>query len=95
MNQVLRRHNEGIARWLDEQHNRRKEVNSRNPRRTGQLSIIRFCGSTESRRQHNTSFQTRLQEAWKATLPTVTETSNTNDGDRSLDGHPPGEEPPD
>ena len=95
VNQVLRRHNEGIAQWLDEQHNRRKEVYSRTSRRTGQLSIIGFCGSTESRRQHNTSFQTRLQEARKASLPTVTETSNTNDGDRSLDGHPPGEEPPD
>ena len=94
-NHVLRRHNEGIARWLNEQHNRRKEVSTRTTIRTGQLSIIGFCGSTESRRQHNNNFQTRLQEARKAILSTIPETSNTSDGDRSPEGHPPEEEPPD
>ena len=96
INHVLRRHNEGIARWLDEQHNCRKEVSTtRTTLRTGQFSIIGFCGSTESRRQHNSNFQTRLQEARKATLPTPPETSNMSDWDRSPDGHPPAEEPPD
>ena len=94
-NRVLRRQNEGIARWLDEQHNRRKEISTRTTRSTGQLSIIGFCGSAESRRQNNYTFQTRLQEARKAVLPTLPETSNTSDGDRSTDGHPPAEEPPD
>ena len=92
---VLRRHNEGIARWLDEQHNRRKEVSTRTTIRTGQLSIIGFCGSTESRRQHNHNFQTRLQEARRANLPTLIETPNKSDGDRSPEGRPPAEKPPD
>ena len=94
-NHVLRHHNEGIARWLDEQHNRRKEVSTRTTRRTGQLLIIGFCGSTESHRQHNSNFQTHLQEARKATLPTQPAMSNTSDGDCLPDGHPPAEEPPD
>ena len=77
------------------QHNRRKEVLARAKRSAGQLSMIGFCGSKESRRQHNTNFQTRLQEARRANLPTVIETPNTSDGDRSPEGRPPAGGPPD
>ena len=55
-------------------------------RRTGQLSIIRFMRPIDNRRQRKRNFQTRVQDARRAALPT---SSNTVDGDRSSD------EPPD
>ena len=85
--QILNRNNDGISRWLEQQHNRRKEVLER---ASGQLSILSFCGSPLARRQNKHSFLTRIQEARRANLPTPTETPNTSDGD-----HSPAEEPPD
>ena len=74
---------------------RRKGIRARTQQRSGQLSILRFRGTRESRRVNNAAFQTRLQEARRAQLPLPTETPDTSDGDRSLDGRPPTEEPPD
>ena len=85
--QIINRNNDGISRWLEQQHNRRKEVLART---SGQLSILSFCGSQLARRQNKHSFLTRIQEARRANLPTPTETPNTSDGD-----HSPAEEPPD
>ena len=47
---------------------------------------LSFLLPVETRRQNNSSFQTRLQEVRRANLPT---SSNTVDGDQSS------EEPPD
>ena len=52
---------------------------------TDQLSIIRFMKPVENRRQHNSNFQTRRQDATRAALPT---SSNTVNGDQSSEGPP-------
>ena len=92
---ILRCNNEGIARWLELQHMRRKEILSWTQQRSGQLSILSFRGTRESCRDNNTAFQMRLQEARRAQLPIPTETPDTSDGDCLLDGRPPTEDPPD
>ena len=92
---ILHRHNEGIARWLDQQHAFSDAIVAHTKRNTGQLLILSFCGTPDSRRQHNSSFQTRLQDARQAHLPTSIELSQTSEGDHSHGGRPPAEEPPD
>ena len=56
------------------------------PQRTGRTSIISFMRSIETRRQYNSTFQTRQQEARRAALAA---NLNTVGGGRSS------EEPPD
>ena len=55
----------------------------------------RFMGTIASRRQQNLNFQGSLQEARRANLPVINETTTASDGDHSHGGTPPSEEPPD
>lgn len=92
---ILRKHNDGIVRWLDQQHSFRDSILTRTRCQTGQLSMLSFVRSPEDRQQHNESFQTRLQETRRAELPIEPESSGPSDGDRPPEGNPPAEEPPD
>ena len=62
---------------------------------TGQLTMDRFMGTTVSWRQQYLNFQGSLQEARRANLPVINETTTASDGDHSHGGTPPSEEPPD
>ena len=92
---ILHRNNEGIARWLDQQHAVRDSRRKRTSQTTGQLTMDRFMGTRASRRDHNLIFQGSLQEARRANLPVINETTTASDGDHSHGGTPPSEEPPD
>ena len=70
-------------------------MRSRVSQTTGQLTMDRFMGTALVRRQQNLSFQGRLQEARRANLPDINETTTASDGDHSHGGTPPSEEPPD
>ena len=72
--------------WLDHRYDDRAETMKAIAQRTVQSSIISFTRPIEFRRQNNCKFQTCLQNARRAALPT---SSNTVDGDRLS------EEPPD
>ena len=80
---------------IDQQHAFRDAVVAHTKRNTGQLLILNFCGTPDSRRHHNSNFQTFLQEACRANLPTPIEMPQTSEGDHSPGGSPPAEEPPD
>ena len=82
---ILSRKNNTIAKWLDRRYKDRAQEMKAIDQRTGQTSILRFMRSVDTRRQYNSTFQTRWQEARQAALPT---NSNTVDGDQSS------EEPP-
>lgn len=58
---ILHRNNEGIARWLDQQYAYRASMRTRANQTTGQLTMDRVMGTATVRRQHNLSFQGRLQ----------------------------------
>ena len=92
---ILHRNNEGIARWLDQQHAIRDSRRKRTSQTTGQLTMDRFMGTRASRRDQNLIFQGSLQEARRANLPVINETTTASDGDHSHGGTPPSEEPPD
>ena len=92
---ILHRNNEGIARWLDQQHAVRDSRRKRTSQTTGQLTMDRFMGTRASRRDQNLIFQGSLQEARRANLPVINETNTASDGDHSHGGTPPSEEPPD
>ena len=83
---VLSKNNDAIAKWLDRRYDDRAKFIETFKRNTGKQSIFSFLIPAETRRQNNSAFQTRLQEARRANLPT---SSNTVDGDQSQ------EEPPD
>ena len=83
---ILSKNNDAIAKWLDRRYDDRAKFIETFKRNTGKQSIFSFLIPAETRRQNNSAFQTRLQEARRANLPT---SSNTVDGDQSQ------EEPPD
>ena len=84
--QILKKNNDAIAKWLDRRYtDRAKQLKSIN-NKSGQTSLLSYFIPAEIRREHNQAFQTRIQEARRASLPT---SSNTVDGDQSS------EEPPD
>ena len=77
---ILSRNNDAIAKWLDRRYEDRAKAMKTLSKRTGQMSMFSFLLPLETRRQNNRIFQTRLQEARRAALPT---SSNTVDGDQS------------
>ena len=83
---ILTRNNDAIAKWLDQRHADRTKLKKALNRNNGQTTMLRFLIPAENRRENNQAFQTRIQEARRASLPT---SSNTVDGDQSS------EEPPD
>ena len=83
---ILSKTNDAIAKWLDRQYEDCSKIMKTLKRKTGQQSIFSFLIPAETRRQNNSAFQTCLQEARSANIPT---SSDTVDGDQSS------EEPPD
>ena len=83
---ILKRNNDAIAKWLDRRHANHAKLMKSLKRNTGQMSMLRYLIPAENRRENNQAFQTRIQDARRARLPT---SSNTVDGDQ------PSEEPPD
>ena len=83
---VLSKNKGAIAKWLDRQFEDRAKAMKTINQRTGQTSIFSFLLPLETKRQNNSTFQTLLQEARQAAVPT---SSITVDGYQSL------EEPPD
>ena len=73
---VLSKNKGAIAKWLDRQFEDRAKAMKTINQRTGQTSIFSFMLPLETRRQNNSTFQTRLQEARRAALLT---SSNTVD----------------
>ena len=82
---ILKKNN-AIAKWLDRQYADCAKMMKALKRNTGQMTMLRFLIPAENRRENNQAFQTRIQEARRASLST---SSNTVDGDQSA------EEPPD
>ena len=83
---ILTKNNDAIAKWLDQRYADRTKLKKALNRNNGQMTMLRFLIPEENRRENNQAFQTRIQEARRARLPT---SSNTVDGDQSS------EEPPD
>ena len=83
---ILSRNNDAIAKWLDRRYEDRAKLIETLKRKTGQTSMLSLLLPVETRRQNNSSFQTRLQKVRRANLPT---SSNMVDGNQSS------EEPPD
>ena len=79
---ILRKTKNAIAKWLDRRYEYYAKLMKTLKQNTGQMSIFRFLLPAENRRQHNQAFQTRIQEAIQANLPT---SSNMVDGDQSLE----------
>ena len=77
---LLRKTNDAIAKWLDRRSEDRAKLMKTLKRTTVQMSIFGFLIPAENRREHNQAFQTHIQEARRASLPT---SSNTVDGDQS------------
>ena len=75
---ILSRNNDAIAEWIDRRYEDLAQAMKAIDQRTGQMSILRFMRSADDRRQYSDTFQTRLQEARRAALPT---SSNTVDVD--------------
>ena len=82
---ILSRNSDAIAKWLDRQFEDRAKPMKAINQRTGQTSIISFVRTLGTRRQNNSTFQTRQQEARRAALLT---NSNTVDGDQSTEESP-------
>ncbi len=83
--QILKKNNDAIAKWLDRRYaDRAKQLKSITSK-LGQTSLLRYFIPAETRREHNQAFQTRIQEARRASLPT---SSNTVDGDQSSEDPP-------
>ena len=81
----LKKNNNVIAKWLDRRYaDRAKQLKSIN-NKSGQTSLLSYFIPAEIRREHNQAFQTRIQEARRASLPT---SSNTVDGDQSSEDPP-------
>ena len=82
---ILSKNNDAIAKWLDRRYEDRARAMKTIDQRTGQTSIFSFMLPLETRRQNSSTFQTRIQEARRAALPT---SSNTVDGDQSSEELP-------
>ena len=83
---ILSRNNDAIAKWLDRRYEDRAKAMKTSNQRTGQTSMFSFLLPLETRRQNNSTFQTLLQEARQAAVPTSSIT---------VDGYQSSEEPPD
>ena len=80
MSNYTKKKNDAIGKWLDRRYEDRTRAIKARAQRTGQTSIISLVRPIELRRQNNSKFQIRLQDARRAALPTR---SNTVDGHRS------------
>ena len=76
----MRKTNDAIAKWLDRQSEDHAKLMKTLKQTTGQLSIFSYLIPAENRRQNNQAFQTRIQEAKRASFST---SSNTVGGDQS------------
>ena len=74
---ILKKINDTIAKWLDCRYEDHAKLMKALKRNTGQTSMLCYLPA-ENRRQNNQAFQTRIQGARQANLPT---SSNTVDGD--------------
>ena len=83
---ILKRNNDAIAKWLDRRYADCAKLMKSFKRNTGQMSMLRYLIPAENGQENNQAFQTCIQEARRARLPT---SSNMVDGDQLS------EEPPD
>ena len=67
---ILSKNNDAIVKWLNCQYEDCAKIMNTLKRKTGQLSMLSFWLPAETRRQNNSAFQTHLQEARRANLPT-------------------------
>ena len=68
---ILTKNNDAIAKWLGCRYDDRAEAVKAMAQQAGQLSIISFMRLIKNRRQHDSNFQTRLQDATRAAFPTT------------------------
>ena len=60
---VLSKNNDVIAKWIDRRYEDLAKAMKATGQQTGQTSIISFMRTIEHRRQFNSDYQTRIQEA--------------------------------